>query len=262
MQEKKRKGAKAMKKRWLFILLLSLFTANLTLAQTKTVTNADLEKFKQKRVQEETKYRKNYKRLGLSSPEEIEKQNEQRRREFEQLSDQLKAQRQQTKNSILERADILNSEIASIDAQINYLRGQIGNSSSSSQTVIYPNGYQSYGYVPYGNRSFRSTFRQRQSLPTNAQTVQDYTRMYPNSNDLYNRSTGNYAYQNQRLGRFSYGRRGYYRSYGTPIIVDNGNYTQNDLNSQLIYLEQQRAGLLAQWQLLEEEARRAGVKID
>ena len=51
-----------------FILAFS-FSA---FAQTKTVTNADLEKFRQKRLQAEREYRENYERLGFPSPEELE----------------------------------------------------------------------------------------------------------------------------------------------------------------------------------------------
>ncbi|HMS40609.1 MAG TPA: hypothetical protein PKE69_10305 [Pyrinomonadaceae bacterium] len=50
-----------MNKRLLFILILT-FTAS-AFAQTKTITNADLEKYRQKRLAAEKDYAENYERL-------------------------------------------------------------------------------------------------------------------------------------------------------------------------------------------------------
>lgn len=44
-------------------------------AQTMTVTNADLEKFKTSRIQAEKDLRENYAKLGFPLPEEMAKQN-------------------------------------------------------------------------------------------------------------------------------------------------------------------------------------------
>ena len=66
-----------MKKRLLFVLCSIFVAANLTAAQTKTVTNSDLEKYRQKRLQAERDYRENYAKLGFPSPEELERQIEQ-----------------------------------------------------------------------------------------------------------------------------------------------------------------------------------------
>jgi hypothetical protein len=46
------------------------------------------------------------------------------------------------------------------------------------------------------------------------------------------------------------------------VIVGGGYSEPGYLETQLITLEQQRAGLLAQWAVLEDQARRAGIKID
>ncbi len=69
-----------MKKRLLFILCLFFVWTDSSAAQTKSVTNRDLEKFRQKRLQTEREYRENYSRLGFPSPEELEKQNVESRR--------------------------------------------------------------------------------------------------------------------------------------------------------------------------------------
>jgi hypothetical protein len=62
-------------------------------AQTKAVTNADLETYRQNRLKAEREYRENYAKLGLPSPEELDKRREQSRIETEQLSAKLRAAR-------------------------------------------------------------------------------------------------------------------------------------------------------------------------
>lgn len=76
-----------MKKRLLFILCLALTVS--AFAQNKTITNSDLEKYRQKRLQAERDYAENYERLGFPSPSELQKQNEQSRRELSELSERL-----------------------------------------------------------------------------------------------------------------------------------------------------------------------------
>ena len=62
-----------MKKQITVFLGLILALSSAAIAQTKTVTNSDLEKFRQKRLQSERQYRENYERLGFPSPEELER---------------------------------------------------------------------------------------------------------------------------------------------------------------------------------------------
>jgi hypothetical protein len=230
-------------------VLIFIFIATIAAgAQTRTVTNSDLEKFRQERLKAEEDYRNNYAKRGMPSPEEIAKINEQRRRELEAYSSELRERREQNETSIIERANVLRSQIASVNSQIAYLR------SLSRSTFNQSVSYWSYAYRNYGYPRFSRQQPDRQ-LPTNLQTVTDISRMYPNSTDVYNRSIGNYAFQNQRP------RGGYYgNGYLFPIVVSVGN--SNDVETQLIYLEQLRAGLMAEWRGVEEDARRAEIRID
>ena len=233
----------------LWIVILSLTAAFSEFAQTKTVTNADLETFRVQRVESEKKLREDYAKMGFPSPKEIEKQNVQRRFRMEQYADRLQQQQQQTQNGFLAQANILRTQIASIDAQINFLRGQ-GNR-NNNQSFVY-----SYGYAPDAYRRNRSVLPQIARLPPNMRTVQEYAAMYPSSQSIYNQSIGNV-----RLGGEINNNRGNNR-YLAPIIIGGNNYIQTQANGQLIYLEQIRAGLLAEWRILEEQARRAGIRID
>jgi hypothetical protein len=247
------------------IVILSLASAFSAFAQTKTVTNADLEKFRARRVESEKNLKAEYARKGFPSPEQIERQNSQRRAAMEQYSDQLRQQRLASEGGILAQANALRTQIATIDAQINYLRRNGG--SYSNQGLIY-----SGGYVPYGFRRNRSVLPQIARLPPNMRTVQEYAAMYPSSQSLYNQSIGNVRIGgnvrvgngNVRVGgRVNYRtNNGYRGGYIAPVIIGGGSYVQSEASTQLIYLEQTRAGLLAQWQILEEQARRAGIRID
>lgn len=124
-----------MKKRFLFLagfIFISAFSAS---AQNRTVTNADLEKFRQKRVQAEQDYRENYQKLGLPSPEELDRRREQNRKELAALSARLQienAEREQRQREDEYRR-----------AQILFLRGNYG---QSNQGVYGGNGYYSSGY--------------------------------------------------------------------------------------------------------------------
>ncbi len=235
----------------LCIAILSLTAAFSVFTQTKTVTNSDLEKFRVQRVESEKKLREDYAKMGFPSPEEIEKQNAQRRFRMEQYSTELSGRRTQTQNDLITRSNILRTQIASINAQINYLRGQGNN--YNNQSFVY-----SYGSARYGYRRNGAFLPQIARLPPNMRTVQEYAAMYPSSQSIFNQSIGNV-----RIGGNIGNNRGNTRGgYIEPIIVNNGNYIQTQANQQLIYLEQTRAGLLAQWRILEEQARRAGIRID
>lgn len=75
------------------ILVLLIFAAaGSAIAQRKTVTNADLEKYRQARLDAEREYRENHARLGLPSPEELAKRNEASTKESMELSAKLREQ--------------------------------------------------------------------------------------------------------------------------------------------------------------------------
>ena len=89
-----------MKRQIALFLGLIFSVSSLTFAQTKTITNADLEKHRQKRVQAEREYRENYKRLGFPSPEELERQIEESRIQREELSARLQAEKEEQEREI------------------------------------------------------------------------------------------------------------------------------------------------------------------
>ncbi|MBX3289450.1 MAG: hypothetical protein KF855_08900 [Acidobacteria bacterium] len=77
-----------------FLLIAVGFLAvNASAQSTKTITNLDLEKYRQARLAAEKDLRENYERLGFPSPEEMEKQQEKERLDRERLSERLRAER-------------------------------------------------------------------------------------------------------------------------------------------------------------------------
>jgi len=78
-----------MKIRSLFLVFIFVASAMLVSAQRRTVTNADLERYRHDRVQAQADLRENYDRLGFPPPDEIARRNEKSRREMLELSAKL-----------------------------------------------------------------------------------------------------------------------------------------------------------------------------
>src|SRR6476661_1222445 len=79
----------------LFVCCLLALSCSFALSQKRMVTNADLETYRQQRLQAERDYRENYQRLGLPSPEELDRRREQSAKETAELSARLRAERMQ-----------------------------------------------------------------------------------------------------------------------------------------------------------------------
>ncbi len=106
----------------LLLFCLSILAMVPALAQTKSVTNADLDKFRQKRLQAEKDYRENYAKMGFPSPEELDRQIEKSRVEREALATRLTAERLQR-----EQAEAARADMARYNDQIRYFNSDISN---------------------------------------------------------------------------------------------------------------------------------------
>ena len=135
-----------MKKITVLFLSFILSVSAVAFAQTKTVTNADLEKFRQKRLQNERSYRENYERLGFPSPAELDRKRIEDEQNLIEFSQQLEAQR-------LEREALqADAENQALLLQNQYLQSQNGYSNYDSGAYLYGGGYLpfNYGYNNYG----------------------------------------------------------------------------------------------------------------
>ncbi len=92
-------------------------------AQTRTVTNADLEKFREKRLDAEKDLRENYAKLGFPSPEELEKQNAQAEKERFALFEKLQAERLEREKLEIERQRVA-AEFAKAERRLIVIEGQ------------------------------------------------------------------------------------------------------------------------------------------
>ncbi|MFN0140221.1 MAG: hypothetical protein ACKVQW_09065 [Pyrinomonadaceae bacterium] len=132
-----------MTQKLLFVLCFMSATAAINLAQTQTVTNSDLEKYRQDRIKAETELRVNYARLGFPSPEEMARRNAQSAKEAEELSARLQKDELTRERLEAERA------AAEYRAAQYYYR-------APQQTQITPSYYDAaYTYYWWNGRRFR-----------------------------------------------------------------------------------------------------------
>lgn len=143
-----------MKKRLLFIWILTFIASiSATAQQHRTVTNADLEKFRQKRLEALKDYRENYERLGFLSPAELEKNIEQSRVERAELAARLRGENMEREQLDLERRRIgLEQQIAEEARKNNSPSSPSGNYSlSGGGYSLGANGvFFNYGNAPFG----------------------------------------------------------------------------------------------------------------
>jgi hypothetical protein len=147
-----------MKKRLLFILCLVVGLGSVAFAQRgRTVTNADLEKYRQKREQSEKDLRENYEKLGFPSPEELQKDDAERRAEMEKVAARL---RQEELLRQLAEAAALRSRVAALEGEVEGLQiGQANFYSSAAGVAVYPYGASIFGYPGYGYYGPRSYYK-------------------------------------------------------------------------------------------------------
>jgi hypothetical protein len=74
-----------------------------TAAAQKTITNADLEGYRQARLKAEREYRDNYERLGMPSPEELRRRNDQSVKETVEMAERARQQRLEEERLEIER---------------------------------------------------------------------------------------------------------------------------------------------------------------
>lgn len=124
------------------------------LAQTshKTVTNRDLEKFTQKRVEAEREYRETYAAKGLLSPQELSAQNDARIKATLELADKIRAA--DAERERLAAAAIAQQQAAPRIIVNSYPSGSYGYPSGYYDSgIVYSYGYDGYYDGYYGRRA-------------------------------------------------------------------------------------------------------------
>lgn len=149
-----------MKRKMLFVLFSISLGASGAFAQTqtRTITNADLEKFREQRMAAEKELRENYRELGFASPEERARQAERAAAERAELAARLREERAQREE--IERMTAAESQPPVSDGLIIYPSGgsyYLSNRGGYFYSFGYPNYYRGKryrrgGYYPYYHR--------------------------------------------------------------------------------------------------------------
>jgi len=210
---------------------------------SRTLTNQDLVAVRQRRIESERAYETRRKELGLPTVEETRKRQEAEGAVLREELREKSAAMVREETYWRERARNLRLEIATVDTQINYLRGRL---TEFNDTLI------------------------AGSVVTDVYPIWPYNRQWPGN--------GQWRYPNQRNrgyrpARPTYGL-GFPNPYGYPQYpyqypqypigpfdnFDNSSQQQkSELTNRMDDLLVRRAGLSAQWRALEDEARDARV---
>jgi hypothetical protein len=205
---------------------------------SRTLTNQDLVAVRQRRIESERAYESRRKELGLPTVEETRKRQDADEAILREQLREKSAAMVREETYWRERARELRLEIATVDTQINYLRGRLTEFNESSLIT----GSWTSTYPIWPNRQW----------PGNGQW-----RPYPNQrNRGYRPARPVYG-----LGfPYPYGYPQYPYQYPTgPFDNFDNSSQQSELTNRLDDLLVRRAGLAAQWRALEDEARDARV---
>jgi hypothetical protein len=212
----------------------------------RTLTNAELEPIRQRRIESEKGYEKRRIELGLPTVEDS------RRRQAAGEEGMLALARQRATEDATNqaywrnRASTLRGDLASVDAQLDYLRSR----SAENQSPIYDLYPNVYGpYDPY------ETHRRR-NLRTFAAPQRGALNRAMNRGQI---TTGSGRLRTQtptrRRSRFGAQLISPYTDPFQPPVYGNSYYQDDRMDNLLM----RRAELEAQWRTLENEARNARV---
>jgi hypothetical protein len=128
-----------------FVVSFTLVLTAVVSPQTRTVTNADLEKYKQARVKAEKDLNENYAKMGFASPEERAKRNATSTQELIELSTRLRAEARAREQAEAELA-WQRAEQARYEAVLRALAAQqLQQQPVNNYPYWYGNVYQTWG---------------------------------------------------------------------------------------------------------------------
>lgn len=242
----------------------------LTSSSRRTITNRDLDAAMIRRTQSEVAYEKRRQELGLPSVAESRRRAE---AESVQIRAELAVARSSEENSEgywRARASALRTEIAAVDAEINYVRTRLEDSS-------YPlsNGFTSFNVAPFistsgGFGNFNAGRRFSQAGVSHRPAVYSAPQFGPRlparvgfgggatrGQLLLNNRGGSRHFRSNGFG-FAFPTVSTVGVLGSGISPYDYSYERSALITQFNELATARAGLNARWRELEDEARRAG----
>ncbi len=126
---------------WFLVLIFSV-AAIPALAQSKVVTNDDLEKYRDARVRAETDLKENYAKLGFPSPEELEQRRQQSAQETAEYAERIRAA-----NLAVEQEEARRRAVRTVYSPPVYMPAE-------------ETGYGDFGYIYLNGRYYRRQVRQ------------------------------------------------------------------------------------------------------
>lgn len=250
----------------MFLLTILCFAANAP-AQTKTITNVDLEKYRRERLKNDPDDERERQRRNLPSRAEEEQARQRRAAETNEIANRIRAREAEAQNYWQEQAFPLRAEIAAVEAEINYVRARVGE--IPPPQTFYAIGYNPYydNCCSYGGSIYRGsvstvgiggsvTLGRKSQLSLGAGISRG---VYKQTGQLINQpyGVGQNNFVRRRPRSFVNG------VFVAPFVLPTAqNLTREELLSKLRELEQARAGLYARFAVLEETAQQDGVKLN
>jgi hypothetical protein len=233
----------------------------------RELTQADIEAARARRLKSEQDYERRRIELGLPSREESRRRTEEETKRM--LEESLKSRTEESQSEAYwrERATVLRTDIATLDAQIAYLRERLAELPDYSTLGAYAFVTGSSPIFPL-RRPF-TTFPVVTGNPGFMRGINGTGAQVAGFLAFGGGATRGQAELNGGIERGNFGRRvttarGIAFSGVSVFGVQSSNYDYSyeraNLISRLRELEAARAGLQARWRLLEEEARRAGAQ--
>lgn len=213
---------------------------------TRTLTNLDLEVVRRKRIESEEAYEIRRKEVGFPSLEELDRRRQEESKSARAMLAQSEIDRAGSEMYWRNRAAELRNEIFVINSEINYARTRLAESNGSASY----DSFATFGsVVPYGY------FRGGVSGPPVGNQV-GIVRAGQRALGTVGGSTAqvNGGFHLNRTNRFGS------RAFGGTYFYNYNSYDRSSILGRLNELEAARSGLEAQWQILEDEARRAGAQ--
>lgn len=232
----------------------------------RTITNRDLESAAQRRRASELAYENRRKQLGLPSAEESRRQAAAESAAFAEDLEQTQAAKKESEGYWRERASALRTEIAAVDAELQYVRRQLDEPPFSTSGGSFANVITAVPFVSFGSFGRQGHF----GHGTFVGPVPHRTPVFgPPRSGLQPSAQIGFGGVITR-GRVFLNPLGFRRSHAgyLPLPVPNTifsstgsydvSYDRNWLITRFNELAGERAGLNARWRELEDEARRAG----
>ncbi|MBV9210115.1 MAG: hypothetical protein JOZ52_05775 [Acidobacteria bacterium] len=234
----------------------------------RTLTNMDLEGARRRRLESEAAYERRRKELGLPSREETERQRLEESERAREILSRSEGAQLDAESYWRERATSLRDELYALDAQINYLRARLNETSNTISTISFATLGSPAPFIfstgrpqtpPVAFNQSPSTVR-----PNGGLLVANSGDRRPRAGVFLNFSNSFGFNKHRRVfNRFNFNQCRFapcFPGFASTYPYYDNSYDRSALITQIRDLEATRAGLQARWRLLEDEARRAGAQ--